>query len=128
MPQSYAQSATLKLLRSREQSGSKAMPDAAGTWLTCYEQSYPSPWLFAGAEIDLTSMQAGDTTEIEVAKKVEPGGSYVVEAANPYSDAQTDPLKHIDEVANVYGIRVRMRMTAGVARTFYCEFFEAVRR
>lgn len=127
MPASYPKSATLKLVRSN-QSGSKTMPDAAGTWLICFVRTYPSPFLFGGGKVDLTNMLLGDTVEVELAEIVVSGGSYIVSALNPYNGAQAVPLKLAPESPNRYGYRVRVRQTAGVARSFYMEFWEAVRR
>ena len=106
------------------QSGLKTMPDAAGTWLVCYEEDQGYTWLFAGADIDLTAMQAGDTVEIAWDRRMESGGAYVLGPLNTYNGAQTNPWKHIEAESNLYGMRIRAHQTAGVARSFYMEFSE----
>ena len=112
----------LELIRSA-QSGNKAMVDVIGTNLVCYTSNQLNPFMFSGGEINLSNMAAGDTITVEVHKTIVAGGGYILESQITYNNVQAIPLKHIDSIANLYGVRVRARQTAGVARTFYMEFF-----
>lgn len=118
----------LRLARSA-QSGSKAMTVA---YAVVYTESSISAmaYIFAGAEFDLSSMQAGDIIDVRVRKQVTATGGWVNHDEKSYSGAQPTghPSKHISPIPDVYGVSIEMRQTAGAAlRTVPCEFYDAKR-
>lgn len=117
--------ALLNLKRS-SQSGTKTMTAA---WQVVYAESCSQPYLFAGAIIDLTNMQAGDTINIRIEKVIVSGGSWVLHDYMAYADAQpaTHPAVIISGIPDVYGVRVSIQQTAGVLRNIDCEFNDAKR-
>ena len=113
----------LKLRRSA-QSGDKVM---AADYAAVYEEKAEAAYIFAGAKIDLTAMQAGDTIDVRVRTKLKDGGSYVTLAEDSYADAQPDSKKaiRITAIPDNYGVEIAMRQTAGSLRVVTCEFFDA---
>lgn len=120
MGRHFAECAPPILILTRSpQSGSKVMPDAAGTNLTCYEGLDLYPYIFSGGDVDLTNMQAGDTVIIEVHKLLQQiGGVYTLEYATTYNNVQAQPIKHIGAEPNIYGARIRARQTPTMSATF----------
>ena len=113
----------LKLKRST-QSGDKVM---TADYAAIYEEKSESAYIFAGARIDLTNMQAGDTIDVRVRTKLKDGGSYVALAEDSYTGLQPDSKKAIRITAMLdnYGLEIAMRQTAGPLRVIPCEFFDA---
>lgn len=115
----------LRLKRSA-QSGSKAM---AADWTVVYTESSVMAYIFAGAEIDLSTMEAGDIIDIRVRKVVISGGDWrnhgLVNYIGPMPAGHV--TAHISPIPDVYGISIDMRQTAGVLRTVDAEFFDAPR-
>jgi hypothetical protein len=110
-------------LRRSSQSGDKLMVVGAA-WQTVFTDSSSLTYLFGGANLDMTQMQAGDTIDVQVLKRVKDNGPLVVHDARQMSGAQ--PTNHklirIGPAPDVYGIVIQMRQTAGVGRTIPCEF------
>jgi hypothetical protein len=98
-------------------------------WQSIYTSSSTYAYLVAGAEIDLTPMQAGDIIEIRYTKVLVSGGAAVVRDMGTYSGVQpvTHKTVHIGFLLDVYGVTIDMRQTAGVLRTIDLEVFDAVR-
>ena len=117
----------LRLKRST-QSGSVAMA-AAAAWVVAYTESCPMAYIFAGAEIDLTTMILGDSIDIRVRKQLVGGGGWVNHALTNYIDAQPagHPAIHINPIPDVFGIEISARQNLGALRTFPAEFFDAKR-
>ena len=115
----------LRLKRSA-QSGQKAMTAA---YAVEYTESCPLAYIFAGAEIDLTNMQAGDAIDIRVRKQIISGGGWVVHDIMSYTDAQParHVTAHIGAIPNTFGISVDMVQSAGVLRTCDCSFYDCKR-
>lgn len=115
----------LRLARSA-QSGSKAM---AADWTVVYTESSIMAYIFAGAEIDLSTMEAGDIIDIRVRKQLSSGGALVnhdlVNYVGPMPAGHV--TAHINPIPDVFGISISMRQTAGVLRQILCEFFDAKR-
>jgi len=113
----------LKLRRST-QSGDKVM---TADYAPVYEEKAEGAYIFAGAKIDLSSMQAGDTIDVRVRTKLKDGGSYIALAEDSYSGVQPDSKKAIRIAAmpDNYGLEIAMRQTAGPLRVVTCEFFDA---
>lgn len=99
-------------LRRSDQSGSKTL---TGAYATMFEDSSTVPWMFTGAWIDLTNMQAGDTIWIRISAIGVDGGAYVVEDEQDYTGVQPADAKarRIGAVANVYGVLVEAFQSAG---------------
>ena len=116
----------LLALRRSAQSGSKAM---TAVWQVVYTDLSTSniAYLFGGAKINLTTMQAGDHIDIRARKVVIPGGAWVNHDEIDYDDAQ--PVDHpsvsIPSIPDVYGVEITMRQTVGVLRSIECEFYAA---
>ena len=115
----------LRLARSA-QSGSKAMTAA---YVVEYTESSVMAYLFAGAEIDLSTMAAGDVIDIRIRKQITSGGALINHDILNYAGAMPDShvTAHINPIPDVYGIEISMRQTAGVLRNIDCEFFDAKR-
>lgn len=115
----------LRLARSA-QSGSKAM---AADWTVLYTESSIMAYLFAGAEIDLSTMAAGDIIDIRVRKVIVSGGAWANHGLVNYAGAMPagHVTAHITPIPDIYGIEIAMRQTAGVLRTVDAEFFDAKR-
>ena len=86
-------------------------------------------FVFAGANIDLTTMAAGDTINVQVRKVVASGGAWIIHDQKEFTDARPATHVHlrIGMIPDVYGVEIRMQQTAGVLRTIPCEFFDAKR-
>lgn len=115
----------LRLKRS-VQSGSKAM---AADWTVVYTESSVMAYIFAGSEIDLFTMAAGDIIDIRVRKVVISGGDWRNHDLVNYIGAMPagHVTAHISPIPDVYGISIDMRQTAGVLRTIPVEAFDAKR-
>lgn len=113
----------LKLRRS-SQAGNYLM--AAG-WTVVYTQSDTSPFMFAGADIDLTNMQAGDIINIRIRKQLDNTGTWLVKSQLSYIDQQpaTHPVITIDPFPVVYGVEIAMQQTAGPLRIVTVEPYDA---
>jgi len=125
MAQMFGMPPVLRLKRSA-QSGSKAM---AAAWTVVFTESCPMAYIFAGGEINLSPMQAGDVIDIRVRKQVLSGGALTPHDQKTYSDAQpaTHPSIHINAIPDVHGVEIAMRQTAGVLRSIETEFYDAKR-
>jgi len=113
----------LKLRRST-QSGDKVM---TADYAAVYEEKAEAAYIFAGAKIDLTNMEAGDAIDVRVRTKLKDGGSYVALDEKSYTGVQPDNKKAIRITATPdnYGVEIAMRQTAGPLRVVTCEFFDA---
>ena len=113
----------LKLRRST-QSGDKVM---TADYAAVYEERAEAAYIFTGAKIDLTNMEAGDTIDIRVRTRLKDGGNYVALAEDSYTGVQPDNKKaiRITAIPDNYGVEIAMRQTAGSLRVIPCEFFDA---
>jgi hypothetical protein len=113
-------------LRRSGQSGTKAM---AAAWTVVYTDLSSSniAYLFGGARINLSTMQAGDHIDIRIRKIVLSGGAWVNHDQLGYDDAQPadHPSVAIASIPDVYGVEIAMRQTAGTLRTLETEFYAA---
>jgi hypothetical protein len=84
-------------------------------------------YLFGGAKINLSTMQAGDHIDIRIRKIVLSGGAWVNHDQLPYDNVQPadHPSVSIAAIPDVYGIEIAMRQTAGTLRTIETEFYAA---
>lgn len=71
-------------------------------------------------DVDLGAMQAGDTVEIRVKKKVRTGGTKRVVYKETYVDAQVEPDTIVSSVPVPGNVEVEftLKQTAGSARTY----------
>ena len=113
------------------QSGSKGMTAA---WQIVYTENTSLSllaYLFAGAEINLSGMAAGDTIEVRIRKILIPTGAWVVHDQKSFSNAQpvTHPSMHINPIPDVYGVEISARQTlvAAALLVIEMEFFDAKR-
>lgn len=115
----------LRLVRSA-QSGAKAM---TAVYTAVYSESSVMAYIFAGAVIDLSTMQVGDVIDIQILKTLVPAGVPVVHDTMNYAGAM--PAGHqtafITPIPDVYGITINMRQTAGVLRTIDLDVYDAKR-
>jgi len=113
-------------LRRSGQSGTKAM---TVLWAVVYSDLSSSniAYLFGGARINLSTMQAGDHIDIRVRKIVLSGGAWVNHDELGYDNVQpaNHPSVAISAIPDVYGIEIAMRQTAGGLRTIETEFYAA---
>jgi len=125
MAQMFGMPPILRLKRSA-QSGSKAM---AAAWTVVYIETCPLAYIFAGVEINLSPMQAGDTIQVRVRKQILSGGALTPHHEMTYQDAQpaTHPSVHISAIPDVHGVEIAMRQTAGVLRSIEVEAYDAKR-
>ncbi len=116
-------------LRRSAQSGSYAMAAAYTVVYTENTATSLLAYIFGGAFINLTPMLAGDSVDIRLRKVVVSGGAWVAVDTKNYLGAP--PAGHpgaiISAIPDVFGVEIAMRQTAGVLRTFECEFFDAKR-
>lgn len=112
-----------------KRSAQSGMKDMTADWQVLYTESCPMAYLFGGAEIDLSQMQAGDVIDVRVRKQIVIGGGFVIHDQVQYSNAQpaTHPTMRIGPIPDVYGVEVAMRQTVGVLRTITTEFWDAKR-
>ena len=113
-------------LRRSAQSGAYAM---AAAYAVIYTESSAMAYVFAGAEIDLSTMQAGDIIDIRIRKQLVDAAGWVNHDEKSYSDAQPTghPSIHIAPIPDAFGVEISMRQTAGVLRTVVAEFYDAKR-
>lgn len=125
MATQFAVSPILRLRRS-PQSGNYIMTAA---WQTVYAQVQAFAWMFASGRIDLSNMLLGDQVEIRVSSRNIAAGPYIIEDEMIFNDVQPvqKPKIVIGSIIDTFGVIIEMRQTAGVLRTFNCEFFDAVR-
>lgn len=115
----------LRLVRSA-QSGAKAM---TAVYAVVYTESSTLAYIFAGAIIDLSTMQAGDIIDIRIRKILVPAGAWVNHDTMNYAGAMPagNQTVFIAPIPDVYGIEIAMRQTLGVLRTVDFEAFDAKR-
>ncbi len=115
----------LRIKRST-QSGSKAMANA---YAAVYSESSSQPWIFGGAVIDLSNMVAGDIVNVRLRKTMAAGGAWIILDELTYLNAQPagHPCLYIEGMANLYGLEISMRQTAGVLLAINTEFYDAKR-
>lgn len=127
MAHAVAAAPILRLKRST-QSGVKAM---AAVYTVVYTESSISAmaYIFAGAEIDLTNMQALDVIDIRVRKVIIFGGGWVNHDEKQYAGVQPagHPAIHINPIPDTYGVSIEMRQTGGVSRSIPVEMYDAKR-
>lgn len=113
-------------LRRSAQSGSKAMTAAYASVYSDVSSSAVA-YLFGGAKINLTPMQAGDHIDIRVRKRVVSGGAWVNHDEIGYDNAPpaNHPSVSIPAIPDVYGTEIAMRQVSGVLRTIETEFYVA---
>lgn len=113
-------------LRRSAQSGAKAMTAA---YVVEYTDSSTQAYIFTGAEIDLSTMQAGDTIDIRVRKQLVSGGGWVNHDEKQFTGAQPTghPSIHINAIPDVFGVEISARQVLGVLRTLPMEFYDAKR-
>lgn len=116
----------LLALRRSAQSGSRTMTAAWQVVFTDVSSSTIA-YLFGGARINLTPMQAGDHIDIRVRKRIVSGGAWVNPDQLGYDDAQPadHPAISIASIPDVFGVEISARQTAGVLRTIEMEFYAA---
>ena len=125
MATAYVSPPMLRLKRSG-QSASYAM---AAAWAVVYTESSIMAYLFSGAIIDLSTMQAGDTIDIRVRKQLVSGGNWIPHDLMTYTGAMPagHQTVHIAPIPDVWGVEIAMRQTAGTLRTIDAEFYDAKR-
>ncbi len=113
-------------LKRSPQSGSKAMTAAYQVIYTDLSISN-NAYLFGGAKLNLTPMQAADHIDIRVRKVVVSGGAWVNHDEVGYDNAQpaNHPSVSIGSIPDIYGVEISMRQTVGVLRTIETEFYAA---
>jgi hypothetical protein len=101
----------------------------AAAWQVVYTEVSSSniAYLFGGARMNLSTMQAGDHIDIRVRKRVVSGGAWVNHDQLGYDNVQpaNHPSVAITSIPDVYGMEIAMRQTAGALRTIECEFYVA---
>ena len=73
--------------------------------------------------LDVTNMQAGDTTVLRVYYRIISGGSYILKDEETYTDDEAIDLKEIKLRSNVYGIKVTLEQTGGTNRDYDYEIW-----
>lgn len=118
----------LKLKRNTTYSGSHGIA-ALTTWETLYNETCPQAYLFCGAIIDLSAMQAGDSIDIRVRKQLVPGGGYINHSQVNYLNAQpaSHPTIFIAPLPDLYGVEITVMQNAGTLRTLFVEVYDAKR-
>ncbi len=115
----------LRLKRSA-QSGTKTM---AAAYVAVYSDSSSMAYYFAGANINLSGMLAGDVVNIRVRTMIVRAGVLTPFDLVSYSNAQPvgHQVAHIAALPDVYGVEIAMQQTAGVLLNIETEFFDAKR-
>lgn len=118
---------SLRLTRSA-QSGLKAM---TAVMTAVFLDSSTAAWLFQGAVIDLSPMQAGDTISVRVRTQLAAGSGYANEHLLTYAGAQ--PANHVQvklpPIPNTYGVEIAMLQStvAAALLNIQCDFYTAKR-
>lgn len=68
--------------------------------------------------INVTNMQAGDTTVIRVYYRIKEGGNYVKHVETTYADDEDPDLKNTELLPNVYGVKITLEQSGGVNRDY----------
>lgn len=74
-------------------------------------------------DIDLTSMQDGDTIEIKEYSKMKLGGEYLLNFNERYSNVQDEPKKTVPLGPNRYGFKVTIQQISGLYRSIDYQYF-----
>jgi len=93
-----------------------------GSEQTIFEFSRLQPFKFSG-HVDFRNMVAGDKITLSEYVKIKDGGSYGLYASADYSDVQAEPMTHIKDLPDIYGVKVTLKQTAGVYRKVDWEFY-----
>ena len=110
---------------------SRRSPDSAsyladGTEQIVYERSTNTyPFVFLEGTIDLSNLAAGDTVVIRKYIRNTAGGTLRTSERGIYTGAQEETMLRIHDNTSQYGIRITLQQTAGVNRTYICEFYES---
>lgn len=111
-------------LNRSSQSGDYIM---TGSYVAVYSSSSTIAYLFAGAKINLSNMQAGDSIWVRVRTKLSPTGSFVTISETQYNGVQPVAQKgvRIGAMADTYGFEIDMYQSAGPFRAISTEFYDA---
>lgn len=114
-------------LRESSQSGDKTM---TGAYVVVYTENDVGAFIFGGAHIDLSNMQALDDVDVRIRYQLDSAGGMVNQALSNFVGVQPAATKiaNVGVTSIVYGIEIAMRQTVGVLRTFRCQFLDAKRR
>lgn len=126
MATAYLVPAILRLQRSG-QSESKTM---TSSYATMYEDSDDNPWIFGGADIDLTNITASDAVTIRISVKNTSDGDYIVKDIKVFTGVQPDDAKQlrIGAFANTYGTKIEAYQNVGATYVeLYMTFWLAKR-
>lgn len=113
-------------LRRSLQSGEKLM---TADYVPVYIEDSTHSFFFCGARLDFSTMQAGDSVDVQLLAKLSEDASFTLLDTMTYSGARPSgrSIATVGYLANVYGVEILMRQTAGALRTFPCEFYDAKR-
>jgi len=113
-------------LKRSAQSGAFVLTAA---WQVIYTESSLQPYLFIGAEIDLTNMQALDVVDIRIRKRLTLAGAWINHDQVQYIGVMPvgHPLVHIGPLPDIYGVEISAIQSVGAFRAITCEVFDAKR-
>ena len=113
-------------LRRSGQSGIKTMQP---NWGVIYADRSSSTlaYLFGGARINLSNMQASDEIDIRIRKVVISDGEWVLHDQRHYEGVQPayHPSAAIGAIPDTYGVEISMLQVAGTLITVEAEFYMA---
>ena len=118
------QEAMLDVVRSA-QSGSLLM---TGSEQTLYEFIPTATSLFAGGNVDLTTMAADDILDLKIYKKIKSGGAYALCSTVTYTGVQAVPLVEIaGDRYNRYSLKITATQTQATTsyKTIDHEWYDA---
>jgi hypothetical protein len=113
-------------LKKSDQSGVYTL---TGAWQTIYTESCLQPYLFVGAEIDLSNMAALDVVDIRIRKRLTLAGAWINHDQVQYIGAMPagHVAVHIGSLPDIYGIEISAIQSVGAFRIITCEIFHAKR-
>ncbi len=97
--------------------------EADGTEQPVFEHEEAEPFIISGY-INLKNMEVGDTVTINQYVKLSEDEDYTLYLGETYTNSQTEPLKHVDKLPTIKGIKITLQQTSGTLKAYSWEFYK----